>query len=189
MPPSWTFKCAFESLRSVPARCSAAPVSGNSTKAWIEMRGTGRSCGLAPKASGSGTCSVVIAGCLLLDFGALAGLLHSLVAGALVGLRDLALLVVTHDGIASGRIGRAQRARFDEIARIGDHGGDIVLHGAAEIRRGLVVRRVLPILRPVAARRAILDMRLVGDVADLDLAVVALAARAHQDAVARNAEP
>ena len=50
IPPSWTLRCALESRRSAPARCRAAPVSGNSTKAWMEIRGTGRSCGAAPKA-------------------------------------------------------------------------------------------------------------------------------------------
>ena len=50
-PPSWTSRWALARRRSAAARCRAAPVSGNSQKAEIEIRGTGRSWGAAPNGS------------------------------------------------------------------------------------------------------------------------------------------
>src|SRR6185312_16511002 len=99
MPPNWTVRCALDRRRSCEARCRAAPVSGNSQKAWIEIRGTGRSCGAAPKTS-----SLVLLMCLpLLDVRRRAGLLVSEIPFALVRRGDLALFVVADDAFAAHR--------------------------------------------------------------------------------------
>src|SRR5689334_7719167 len=139
MPPSWTLTCALARRRSEPARCKAAPVSGNSTKAAIEMRGTGRSCGAAPNSSSfSGA----------LDF-TMTSLCPSLLAHVGNGARlirrqgrpgRLAVLVVVVDHRASRGIGRTHRLRRNQIARVGYLGSDVVLHGAAEICHDVVGR-------------------------------------------------
>src|SRR6202012_4368521 len=118
MPPSWTVRCALERRRSAPARCRAAPVSGNSQKAWIEMRGTGRSCGAAPKSCLSVSCVFMPLPLVLRRRDA--GLFVGQILLALVGGGDLALLVIAHHGDAAGGIVRAHVARAQQVAGIGD---------------------------------------------------------------------
>ena len=141
--PAARVRCALDKRRSAPARCSAAPVSGNSQKAWMEMRGTGRSCGAAPNVHRlAGT------GCVLVH-----GQIHPLFPPPATSLIAPDLLVVlgapssrpcgicrAPSGGVAHRPASMRRGRH-QIARIGDHGGEIVLAGAAEIGRDLVARR------------------------------------------------
>src|SRR5580692_3065214 len=158
-PPSCTARCALDRRRSAPARCSAAPVSGNSQKAWMEMRGTGRSCGAAPKLSTWGGLATAI---ILL----LVHVRHG--TGLVLGLLrcgGFALLVTVDDGGGALAVGGIETARAHQIARVGDHGGDIVLDRAAEIRRGLVFLHKSQVLGPVAAG---IGVGGIADVADID---------------------
>src|SRR5471030_1265029 len=98
------------------------------------MRGTGRSCAAAPNTSSfSGTSCFVMFWTQSFDVRTGAGLLVRLVFLVLVGLGDFALLVMAEHRGAAHRIDVVLRARRHKIARIGNHGGDVVLNGAAEI--------------------------------------------------------
>src|SRR6185295_16449590 len=181
MPPSWTSICALDRRRSEPARCSEAPVSGNSTKAAIEMRGTGRSCGAAPNDSSfSNTFDFTMtAPELLADVRYCAGLV-----GRLRRRRRLAVLVVVVDDSAARGIARRHRLRLDQIARVGNLRGHIVLHGAPEVRADTIGPGVGEAGRPVAAR---CRRRAIADEAQLDATIASALARGHDDAVARHA--
>src|SRR5476649_2806030 len=125
MPPSCTSTCAFASRRSEPARCKAAPVSGNSTNAAIEIRGTGRSCGAAPNSSSfSGALDFTIGEPRL--FGHVRNGARLVARNGRAGGLSV-LVVVVDDGPARG-VARRHRLRCNQIARIGNLRGDIVLN-------------------------------------------------------------
>src|SRR3954462_8922009 len=165
MPPSCTVRCALAKRRSEPARCRTAPVSGCSQKAWMEMRGTGRSCGAAPNVSSCGDLLMFCSVRALLDDGRGAcRLFGCLVEGVLVRLGDFTLLVMIQDRGPARGIHRPLAARTQQVTRIGHHGGDVLLHRATEIPGRLVVERERLILGPVAAS---LGVGGIGDVADI----------------------
>src|SRR6185437_9350112 len=90
----------------------------------MEMRGTGRSCGPAPNAS-----SVSSRFAMLLTYVRNGGGL----IGGFGGRRCLAGVIIGNDSLAAPCIRGIHRVRSQKIAWVGDHGGQIVLIGAAEI--------------------------------------------------------
>src|SRR5689334_11359373 len=108
----------------------------------MEMRGTGRSCAATPKVSPAfdsvslvGSLDIVISSSLAAAAAAAnlrdcAGLLWRL-----GGHRGFALAVFLEHGEPALCVVRIDRLGRDQIARIGHHGGEVVLGRAAEIRR------------------------------------------------------
>src|SRR5215469_4585968 len=184
MPPSWTVVWAFERRLSWDAAESASLVSGNSQNPCIEMRGTGRSCGAAPKDSLSSSFAICAAW-LVGRTGNCARLLVALVRLGFVCLGDHALLIFAHHIAAPGGIGCGHILRAEDVAGTGDHRGDVLLHRTAEIGRGIVCLRVGKVGGPVAAG---LGVRGVTHKADFDATILAGGlARSDQNARARNA--
>src|SRR5882672_8761128 len=120
-------------------------VSGNSQKASMEIRGTGRSWAAAPKSPAAlvsvslvGSLDIVISSSL-----ATAGHLRNCTGllGCLGGHRGFALAVFLKHGESALCIVGIQRLGRDQIAWVRHHGGEIVLARAAEIWRYFVRRR------------------------------------------------
>src|SRR5437762_6746919 len=165
-PPSCTSTCALASRRSVDARWSAAPLSGNSQNAEIEIRGTGRSCGAAPNGSSplpafpiAIACDMENSNWLVADVAQLGRLVFGLLRSG-----RLCFLVGSHHSLAARGVARIHPARRNEIARVGNHCRDIVLNRAAEIGPRQIGCRVARVFAPVSAG---IGAGVIGDVADL----------------------